>query len=70
MGKGEMGAAEFRKLLDHAGIVGRSVTGELSHLQLARSWSLSGDDAAAEKSYEDLAEYAALLKGVARTVRH
>ena len=83
-----MAAAEFRKLLDHPGIVGRSVTGALSHLQLARSRSLSGDHAAAQKSYEDFlglwkdadpdapayreakAEYSALLKGVAGTVRH
>ena len=83
-----MAAAEFRKLLDHPGIVGRSMTGALSHLQLARSRSFSGDHASAPKSYEDSlglwkdpdpdapayreakAEYAAVLKGVARTVRH
>jgi hypothetical protein len=53
MGEGEMAAAEFRKLLDHPGIVGRSMTGALSHLQLARSRSFSGDQASAPESYED-----------------
>ena len=53
MGEGAMAAAEFQKLLDHPGAVGRSVTGALSHLQLARSRIVSGDRAAARKSYED-----------------
>ena len=53
MGEGEMAAAEFRKLLDHPGIVGRSMTGALTHLQLARSRSFSGDQASAPESYED-----------------
>jgi tetratricopeptide (TPR) repeat protein len=53
MGEGRMAAAEFQKLLDHPGIVGRSVTGALSHLQLARAQNMMGDQAAARKSYED-----------------
>jgi len=52
MGEGAKAATEFQKLLDHPGAVGRSVTGVLSHLQLARSRSLSGDRAAARRSYE------------------
>jgi len=53
MGEGTLAAAEFQKLLDHPGMVGRSVTGALSRLQLARSQASSGDHAAARKSYED-----------------
>jgi serine/threonine protein kinase/tetratricopeptide (TPR) repeat protein len=51
--EGTLAAVEFQKLLDHPGIVGRSVTGALAHLQLARAQNLSGDHAAARKSYED-----------------
>jgi len=53
MGDGTLAAAEFQKLLDHPGLVGRSVTGALAHLQLARSQNLTGDHAAARRSYED-----------------
>jgi hypothetical protein len=53
MGEGRLAAAEFQKLLDHPGIVGRDVTGALSHLQLARAQKMIGDQAAARKSYED-----------------
>jgi hypothetical protein len=40
-------------LLDHSAIMGREVTGALSHLQLARAQKMMGDEAAAGKSYED-----------------
>ena len=53
MGEGRLAAAEFQKLLDHPGIVGRDVTGALSHLQLARAQKMMGDQSAARKSYED-----------------
>jgi serine/threonine protein kinase len=53
MGEGRLAAAEFEKLLDHPGIVGREVIGALAHLQLARAQKLMGDQAAAHKSYED-----------------
>ena len=53
MGEGRLAAAEFQKLLDHPGIVGRQITGALSHLQLARAQQMMGDQAAARKSYED-----------------
>jgi len=52
MGEGRLAAAEFQKLLDHPGIVGREVIGALAHLQLARAQKLMGDQAAARKSYE------------------
>jgi serine/threonine protein kinase/Flp pilus assembly protein TadD len=53
MGEGRLAAAEFQKLLDHSGIVGKDVIGALSHLQLARAHRMIGDQAAARKSYED-----------------
>jgi len=53
MGEGRLAAAEFQKLLDHPGIVGKDVHGALSHLQLARARKMMGDQAAARKSYED-----------------
>ena len=53
MGEGRLASAEFQKLLDHPGIVGRTITGALSHLQLARAHKLMGDEPAARKSYED-----------------
>ena len=59
MGDGRSAAVEFQKLLDHPGLVGREVIGALSHLQIARAQKISGDNAAARKSYE---EFLALWK--------
>jgi DNA-binding winged helix-turn-helix (wHTH) protein len=53
IGEGREAAAEFQKLLDHPGLVGREVTGALSHLQIARAQKMMGDEAAARQSYED-----------------
>jgi eukaryotic-like serine/threonine-protein kinase len=53
IGEGHEAAAEFQKLLDHPGIVGREVIGALSRLQLARAQQMMGDEAAARRSYED-----------------
>jgi len=53
MGDGRSAVAEFQKMLDHPGQVGRDVIGALSYLQLARAQKMSGDNAAARKSYED-----------------
>jgi len=53
MDEGRLAAAEFQKLLDHPGTVGRDVTGALSHLQRARAQKMMGDQAAARRSYED-----------------
>ena len=51
MGNGKLAAAEFQKVIDHPGIVGRSVLGAMARLQLGRSLAMSGDSAAARKSY-------------------
>ncbi len=52
-GKGRQAAAEFRKLLDHPGVVENQVKGALAHLQLGRAQTIMGDKTDARKSYED-----------------
>ncbi len=52
-GQGKEAAAEFRKILDHRGIMLNFVTGALAHLQLGRALAMSGDKDAARKSYQD-----------------
>ena len=52
MGEGRLASAEFQKLVDHPGLVGRDIIGALSRLQIARAQKLSGKEAAAQKSYE------------------
>jgi len=44
-------AAEFQKILDHRGIVGADPIGVLAHLQLGRTFALSGDMAKAKLAY-------------------
>ena len=51
--KGDLAAAEFRKVRDHSGVVRGFVTGALSILQLARAEAVMHDEEAARKSYED-----------------
>jgi eukaryotic-like serine/threonine-protein kinase len=53
LGEGRLAAAEFQKLLDHRGLVGRDVLGALAHLQIARAQKMMGDEASARKWYED-----------------
>jgi len=50
---GPESAAEFQKILSHRGIALRSVLFPLSHLGLARAYTLTGDKPKARKSYED-----------------
>jgi hypothetical protein len=50
---GAAAAPEFRKLLDHRGIVLNLVTGSLAHLQLGRAYALSGDTSQAKAAYQD-----------------
>ncbi len=52
-GEGKEAAAEFRKILDHRGVMLNFVTGALAHLQLGRALAMSGDKEAARKSYQD-----------------
>ena len=46
-------AVEFRKILDHRGIVLNSPIGALAHLDLARAYALQGDTAKALAAYKD-----------------
>ena len=50
---GNSAAAEFRKILDHRGMVSNCIFGSLSHLQLARARKLSGDLAGARTEYQN-----------------
>ena len=52
-GQGEQAAAEFQKMLTHRGVILNLPTAALAHLQLARAEAMSGNRAAARKSYED-----------------
>jgi len=52
-GQGEQAAAEFQKMLSHRGVILNLPTAALAHLQLARAETMSGNRAAAKKSYED-----------------
>ena len=45
--------AEFQKILDHRGIVGADPIGALAHLQLGRTFALSGDRTKAKAAYQD-----------------
>ncbi|MDE3168231.1 MAG: hypothetical protein KGN36_20680, partial [Acidobacteriota bacterium] len=44
-------AAEFQKIVDHRGIVGLDPIGALVHVQLGRTYALSGDKARAKAAY-------------------
>jgi DNA-binding winged helix-turn-helix (wHTH) protein/tetratricopeptide (TPR) repeat protein len=50
---GGAAAAEFKRLLDHRGIVQNSILGALSQLQLARAEVMMGDLVSARKQYLD-----------------
>ena len=51
--QGVEAAAEFRKILDHRGIVSGETIGALAGLQLGRALALSGDKAKAKRAYQD-----------------
>jgi len=51
--KGPEAVAEFRKLIDHPGIVGEFVTGEVAQLQLARAEEMSGNLDVAREHYQN-----------------
>jgi tetratricopeptide (TPR) repeat protein len=45
--------SEFRKILDHRGVVFNQLIGALAHLGLGRAYALSGDSNKAKTAYED-----------------
>ena len=53
LGRGSEAASEFRKMLDHSGVLQDSITSPLAHLQLGRAQVMMGDKDAARKSYQD-----------------
>jgi len=52
-GQGLEAAAEFKKMLDHRGIVQNEPIGALAHLQLGRAYAMQGDTAKAKAAYQD-----------------
>ncbi len=52
-GRGQEAASQFRKMLDHPGLLANSVSGPLAHLQLARAQVMIGDKDAARNSYQE-----------------
>ena len=52
LGAGKGAAAEFRKIIDHSGIVATSQRHPLAHLGLARALVLQGEAAEARKEYQ------------------
>ncbi len=50
---GTAAAVEFKKLIDHSGIVLNQPIGSLAHLQLGRAYALAGDTGKARASYQD-----------------
>ena len=51
--RGSEAAAEFQKIIDHAGIVANQPIGALAHLGLARAYVLEGDQAKGRLAYQD-----------------
>jgi ATP/maltotriose-dependent transcriptional regulator MalT len=51
--QGREAAAEFRKVLEHRGIVGNEPIGALARLGTARAYALQGDTASARAAYQD-----------------
>jgi DNA-binding winged helix-turn-helix (wHTH) protein/tetratricopeptide (TPR) repeat protein len=52
-GQGQEAAREFRKIIDHRGVIVNFPTGALARLQLARAQLMMGDTENARKSYQD-----------------
>ena len=51
--QGAEAAAEFRKILDHPGIVISDPVGAVARLQLARAYTMQGDTVKASAAYQD-----------------
>jgi tetratricopeptide (TPR) repeat protein len=51
--EGKKAAAQFQKILDHAGLVLNFPVGALAHLGLGRARALAGDRAGARSAYQD-----------------
>jgi hypothetical protein len=51
--QGPEAATEFRKIIEHRGIVVANPIGAVSRLQLARAFAMSGETVKAKTAYED-----------------
>ena len=51
--RGEEAAAEFRRIIDHPGIVGSAPYGVRARLEVARAYALDGDASKARAAYQD-----------------
>jgi eukaryotic-like serine/threonine-protein kinase len=51
--QGTVAAAEFRKILDHPGLVQNEPIGALAHLGLGRAHALTADTGKAKAEYEE-----------------
>ncbi len=49
----EAATREFRKMIDHPGLIGNNPIAAFAHLQLARAYELSGDRTKAISEYQD-----------------
>jgi eukaryotic-like serine/threonine-protein kinase len=49
--------SEFEKIIDHRGVAPVSINWALAHLELARAYALSGNDAKARVAYKTLLEF-------------
>jgi eukaryotic-like serine/threonine-protein kinase len=63
--RGAEAAVEFKKVLDHPGIVVADPIGAMAHLQLGRALAVSGDKAKANIAYQD---FLALWKNADRDI--
>jgi DNA-binding winged helix-turn-helix (wHTH) protein/tetratricopeptide (TPR) repeat protein len=54
--KGTEAIVEFRKILDHPGIVQNCILGALAHVGIARAYAMRGDRALANASYSHILE--------------
>jgi hypothetical protein len=52
-GQGPEAAAHFKNMLGHRGLGSNATVMALAQLQLARAYAISGDKAAARRSYQD-----------------
>jgi tetratricopeptide (TPR) repeat protein/tRNA A-37 threonylcarbamoyl transferase component Bud32 len=51
--QGAEAAVEFRKIIDHRGVVVNGPIGALAHLQIGRAYAMQGDPADAKAAYQD-----------------
>jgi eukaryotic-like serine/threonine-protein kinase len=63
--QGREAAAEFRKVIEHRGIVFADPIGALAHLQLGRALRIAGDTSGAKAAYVD---FLALWKDADRDI--